>query len=105
MSVARSGPAESDAAAWTVIRSHEILWRHWDEGEYLVYHTGSGDTHLLNVVSAAVLAELERRPLGIDQLTRRVADALAVEPDAELATEIRRLISAFDDVGLVEPAS
>lgn len=89
---------------WTAGRTHSLLWHSWDEDELLVYHSGSGDTHLLNAVAAEVLRQLERSPLEASELTPHVARALGHPPNSELRSYIDQLLDYLDSLGLVEPA-
>ena len=79
-----------------------LVWRSWGEGEYVVYHPDSGDTHLLNDVSAEVLWQLERGPAGFQGLTGQVAGVMGIAVDAQFETSIAKLLVYLDSVGLVE---
>jgi len=97
-----TGP--SPLPRWTTISAHPLRWHTWGDGHYVVYHTGSGDTHMLNEVAAEVLRQLDGRTIAIPDLTARVA--LAIEVDsAELAPHIERIVPYLEDLGLIEPAA
>jgi len=90
---------------WRVIRSHELLWRSWDSDEFVVYHTGSGETHLLNAAAAEVLRLLGSAELTRDELIGLSAASYEVEPDDQLRANIDKILGDFDELGLIEPAS
>lgn len=52
---------------WQICRPGRLLWQSWD-GQHLVYHTGSGDTLVLDDAGAAALRAVEAGlPLPPDQ--------------------------------------
>lgn len=94
---------EISARAWRVAARSELVWRFWD-GEYVVFHVSSGDTHLLNLVAGQALQSLEHAPADAAELTRRVAAALDVEPDDALRDDLVTFLAQLEDLGLIEPA-
>jgi PqqD family protein of HPr-rel-A system len=90
---------------WTTVRGFPLLWRSWGEGEYVVYHTGSADTHHLNEVGAEVLRQLDGRPVNVEELTVRVAESLDCEAGEEFAHHIEGLVLQLDELGLIEPST
>jgi len=86
--------------AWRVPARQELRWRAWD-GEYLVYHADSGDTHRLNAVGAAVLRVIARGAVGTAELVDRVASEIQLEADS-LYEPIDDLLARFEDLGLIE---
>ena len=82
-----------------------LIWRSWDEGEYVVFHEASGDTHHVNLFTAALLRQLERANLDAHDLAQRVADVLEISADRQYLTMVGRLLEFLDDLGLVEPAN
>jgi PqqD family protein of HPr-rel-A system len=82
-----------------------LVWRSWDEREQVVYHTGSGETHLLNEVAAKVLRQLEVEPLGVGELADRLAESLEIEATADVTRVVGDLVHQFDDLGLIEPTT
>lgn len=63
-----------------------LLVRAWDD-ETVVYHRESGDTHLVDGLTAHVLQCLEITPLG----EADIAACLDVEPGPELTALLTRL--------------
>ncbi len=89
---------------WRVISGHPLVWRSWDDDEHVVYHTGTGDTHLLNDVAAEILVCLEVEALTCEELARRCGAAFGVEPDEGLRGHVAATLDEFDDLGLIEAA-
>lgn len=77
-----------------------MRWRSWD-GEYLLYHPDSGDTHRLNAVGAAVLRAIDRTGTTTEELIGRIAAELRMDPST-LGESIPELLDRFVDLGLVE---
>jgi PqqD family protein of HPr-rel-A system len=90
---------------WRVLPSFELHWRDdpsWGDSA-VVFHPGSGDTHLLNPLAAEALHALSESPLDAGELTQHLA--LRMEgASSELAAQLRQLLQEFDDLGLIEPA-
>ena len=89
---------------WGISREAPLLWRSWDDDEYVVYSSVSGDTHLINEVTAEVLRQLERSELAFSDLAHNVAKTLGAEPDEQIETHVARLLVYLDQIGLVESA-
>jgi PqqD family protein of HPr-rel-A system len=90
-----------DLDRWTVPSESRLHWQSWDD-EFVVYNSGSGDTHLLDVVAAEALHSLERESANLSELGRRVAAALEIKLDDNLSAHLERLLSDFHRLGLVE---
>jgi PqqD family protein of HPr-rel-A system len=88
---------------WRLARGCHLRWRSWEDDEFVVYHVESGDTHLLNSVSAEALRSLEQAPADADELTGRVSQRLEIEPTDTLKSQLRQLLAEFDQLGLIEP--
>ena len=91
---------------WRVPHSSALRWREWD-GEFVVYHEPSGDTHRLNALAARVLHLLIAEGLSQATLTARLlrSDSAqtpelrdCVEPTAVVADLLNRLA----ELGLIE---
>jgi PqqD family protein of HPr-rel-A system len=82
----------------TGVRLH---WRSWED-EFVVYSSGSGNTHLLNTVAAKVLQILEREPTNLSELVEKVAATLEIEPSSELFAHLEKSLSDFCRLGLIE---
>lgn len=91
---------------WRVIPAFELHWRcgaAWGEGA-VVFHGGSGDTHLLNPIAAEALHALAEAPADCRELARRLAAALELESVEDLVGRLKPLLAEFNQLGLIEPA-
>jgi PqqD family protein of HPr-rel-A system len=86
---------------WRITRGCQLLWRRWDE-EYIVYNTGSGNTHLLDSISGDVLRYLEEHPSNQQKLAAELAGGLDLNKTPEISSQIEELLIRFRDLGLIE---
>jgi PqqD family protein of HPr-rel-A system len=86
---------------WHVVGAFELLWRSWGD-EVIVYHTGSGDTHLLSPAAAEVLRTLQRTPTNAKELTAQVAASLKTPPDEEFELHIEDVLATLNRLGIIE---
>lgn len=70
----------------------------------MVYHHGSANTHKLSVPAIHALERLQQEALTVDQLIKHLADALSIMADDELRRYTQKLVTHFDELGLIEPA-
>ena len=89
---------------WRITVAEPFPLRCW-EGDYVVYNSLSGDTHLLDIVSGHVLTRILESPAGASELRSRVAAFLEVPNDAAVDVQVKEILDALDDLGLIEPAS
>lgn len=82
----------------------DLIWRSWDHDEFVVYHVASGDTHLINEVTARVLETLQTNPQSFEELTGRVAGALQIEADESFEASLAKLLAHLDEIGLAGAA-
>lgn len=75
--------------------------RHWDD-DYVVYHRGSGDTHLLDASRYMLLTQLGREPAPAVVIAERLAVQLELPDDAEFTEKIETLLSDLYGLGLIE---
>ena len=84
---------------WQAGPSADLVWAEFD-GDYVAFHRPSGKTHLLNLVSEALLTEILREPQGLDA----VVAALGGAPEGgevEYIAEIGVMLGRFEELGLV----
>ena len=65
-------PDAAGEPQWRVVPGSRFRWREWD-GEFVLYHENSGDTHRLNALGARALAMLGASPVGTAELSERLA--------------------------------
>ena len=96
---------DDPGACWQVRRGAELVWKTWDDEEFLLYDASTGDTHLVNRVTREALRLLENAPRPASELVRGVAEACGVDAAPELEVSMANLLRYLDQVGLVEPGS
>jgi PqqD family protein of HPr-rel-A system len=96
---------KQSAQLWASSSLGTFQWRNWDEEETILFHTASGNTHVLSPPAAAVLKELEHASLDFEEIVRRVTISLGNVHDDSLADQVRRLLDEFDQLGLIEPVT
>jgi PqqD family protein of HPr-rel-A system len=93
---------EREGAIWRLPKGVSLLWRSWDEDEVIVFNRASGQTHLLDAFSAAVLRRIEAAPGTISDLQRQFA--IGFELDEHILSERLDVVCRrFDQLGLAEP--
>ena len=76
----------------------------WD-GDYVVYNSLSGNTHILDIVTGEVLKMIATGPTRAHAIYKRVADFLDLRADdGNLPHHIDDILHVLDDLGLIEPA-
>ena len=88
------------ATRWRVLSEFSLHWQSWDD-EFVVYNSGSGDTHLLDPVAAEALQNLEQESADLSELVARVAASLEIEPDTDFAAYLEQLLSDLYKLGLI----
>jgi PqqD family protein of HPr-rel-A system len=87
---------------WRKLLGIEFLWHSWGD-EHVVFNTGSGAAHLLNVVEAEALHCLEGSERSCSELVDDVAEALDIgDAKDNLERYLQELLAQFQDVGLIE---
>lgn len=76
-----------------------LLWRQWDD-EYVVYNPASGDSHLLDWVSAQGLMQLEKRVASMEDLVRDLGHVLDIPADESLSRYVRQMVTELSELGL-----
>jgi PqqD family protein of HPr-rel-A system len=87
---------------WGVPRDAVFRWREWD-GDVVVYHVNSGDTHFLNALGARALERLQRGPMTLVALADELARGEGCPPTPDFRAGVERLLARFHELGLVEP--
>ena len=91
----------TETARWKVNSEFPLRWRSWDD-EFVVYNSGSGDTHLLDPVAAEALQNLEQESADLSELAGRVAASLKIQADSEFSAYLEQLLSDLYKLGLIE---
>ncbi len=85
---------------WRVPKDWRLEWRQWGSF-HIVFNPASGDTHLLNVISAFVLRSLENEARSVEEL-KALVSRLPERPGDP--ADIDDLVSELDELGLVAAA-
>lgn len=91
----------SDHRYWQITSGFELYWRSWGN-EYVVYHSGTGDTHLLNKLAASVLESLKQAPSDIPSLSKQLASSFGIALDDESRMAMAQLMKDMIKFGLIE---
>ena len=76
-----------------------LIWRRWDD-EYVVYNPASGESHLLDFVSAQGLMQLEKHVASTEQLVNDLSLALEIPADEELSRYVQQMVTELSELGL-----
>ncbi|SDD60218.1 HPr-rel-A system PqqD family peptide chaperone [Kordiimonas lacus] len=94
-----AGP-NNDDWVWVANPDHYILHEIGDST--FAFSRVSGTTHMLNLVSRAMLDYLAEHPKTLTQIIAGFAAYLEVPPEECPSGVVRRLFGELDEVGLVE---
>jgi PqqD family protein of HPr-rel-A system len=86
---------------WRITQGCELCWRSWND-EYVVYNSGSGDTHLLDLLSAEILKKIEEAPASSRALEDWVAGKVAVDSIPQISDYVSNLLLQLHSLALIE---
>ena len=92
---------DADRVVWALPEMAVLSWRSWDADEVVVFNEGSGQTHLLDAFSAAVLREVEKGPMPFGSLLRNLSQELGLGSD-KVRTRLAQTVGWFEQLGLAE---
>lgn len=87
---------------WRVPPGSVFRWREWD-GDYVLYHDQSGDTHFLNAVSARLVECLSDKPMTAGELVAQLEAEGFTDGDNAFPARLDALLIEFHELGLTEP--
>ena len=90
-----------DVPRWRAPSGSLLRWRSWDD-EFIVYDSGSGQTHLLDPIAAETLKILEGVSASAHELFQLVAESLQIKPNGELTSYLEKLLPKLERLRLVE---
>ena len=96
------GELRRTAEVWRLPVGVSLLWRSWDESEVIVFNRASGQTHLLDAFSAAVLRRIEAAPVAASDVARFFATGFELD-ERVLIDRVKGVCARFDQLGLAEP--
>ena len=83
----------TSSPTWRLVSGQRMLYRCWD-GECVLYNDLSGDTHLLDEFTLALLAQLQAAPQDAAQL----AAAFGFDSGSGAHDDAVMLLDALDDL-------
>ena len=86
---------------WQVLQGFEFL-THGFEDELVIYHTGSGHTHLLSSLQSEVFSYLQKQPSTLQDLTSYLITVFDINADSEFYAEIEKLLLSLYRFDIVE---
>ena len=94
--------------AWQISADRRLHWRCWQD-EAVVYNDTSGDTHLLDPLSAEVLSLLDQTDQSIrcEDIARQIAAAMNMDEqsaDIDFLGRVEGVIDNFYRLELIVPA-
>lgn len=79
----------------------ELHFAHWGD-DVVLFHEGSGFTHLVNSVGAMLLREVLVKPMTLDGAIESLAAAQNAQADEPFASQVAELIYRLETLGLIE---
>lgn len=89
---------------WQIICSDQknIYIHSWDNKEYIVYNSLTGDTHLLNQSAGRLLLELKQSPADTDTLANLTAPTDKNKSEKHHIPETEDLLEELNSLNLIE---
>jgi PqqD family protein of HPr-rel-A system len=82
-------------------KTFPLTCKAWDQ-EFVVFNSASGNTHLINPVTAKILSILGLRPISALELSRHIAAEMQLDTDEEIVQRVEVLLETLDHLGLIE---
>ena len=74
--------------------------REWED-EFFLFDAASGDTHLLNALSMAILSLLKQRRLSVDGLIEKLPEAFGAVESPIKRDQLTGYLQQFEEMGLI----
>ena len=89
---------------WRLNELVDLSWRNWQD-EWVVFDTGSGQTHQLDALTAATLMTIEAGDLQISELVSQVAETLNIDVNSELNNALQGILDRLVAADLIMSTS
>ncbi len=93
---------------WRLHAQARLHWRQWDD-EWTVFDDGSGQTHLMDALTAMAVMALELEPASVPQLAARfveeAGEGASHEVRMRFETTLQDTFTRLAAADLIEPAS
>jgi PqqD family protein of HPr-rel-A system len=86
---------------WARTVGSELRWASWD-AEEVVYDAASGDTHVLDSVTAFLLKRLQATSATIRELADLVAVEYNIDPGDRLLARVYRSLTGLRTLSLID---
>ncbi|MET0084806.1 MAG: HPr-rel-A system PqqD family peptide chaperone [Sedimenticola sp.] len=94
---------QSTQRVWQISSPGEILQVSWEDEERVIYHTGTGDTHLVNNTSWYLISSLGKMgSADSKELCELIGEYLDISPDGDLLRDLEKLLFELAGIGLIE---
>lgn len=87
---------------WQVVQGFEFLTHGFDE-QLVIYHTGSGHTHLLDLLQTETFKYLQQQPSTLQELTSHLESIFDITADSSFLSQIEKLLLSLYRFEIVEP--
>jgi PqqD family protein of HPr-rel-A system len=87
-------------AVWHLPNGTALSWRCWD-GDFVVFSSASGRTHMFDALSAWTLQKIESAPVAQDALVTQLAGETGLGED-DLTKRMDEILAEFETQGLAE---
>jgi PqqD family protein of HPr-rel-A system len=77
-----------------------LIWEEWED-TYILFHRGTGETHLLNEMPAEILRMLQY-PRRLDDLSVELARLAEAEDNPSWRRKILHVLEELESLSLVE---
>lgn len=89
---------------WSIAPGQQLAAWGWDD-EFVLYNNLSGDTHLLDGNSVALLAQLQQAAATVPTLVAAFSDGADPEEAAALSLTVAEMLSSLQNLFLIESRS
>jgi PqqD family protein of HPr-rel-A system len=96
----------ASAPRWRLLTASSLKFHAWPGEEFvLVFHSASGDTHLVDALSAEVLRRLQDGPLTEETLWRRLLEQTGFSVEEFPLDRLQPILTQLEQLSLVERAT
>ncbi|MBZ4660458.1 MAG: hypothetical protein JG766_2381 [Desulfacinum sp.] len=92
----------TDNGKW---RLKKVKTNRYDGDQTVLFHTLSGDIHILSPIAEAVLDILGKTPAAVPDIIDRVCNQLDLQRTKDLENQLLWLLQEMDESGLIERAA
>lgn len=89
------------ATLWRLRAQACLHWRNWDD-QWVVFNEASGQTHLLDAVTTAILSVIEKSPSDVPNLTSVAMQESGLHDESSWSTTVSAVLERLTGVGLIE---